>query len=485
MNSNRIILSNFLGVVFLAATGLTAQKQSKTYKETFNVGDEAVLEINTTHTDIEFETWDKNQVEITAVVEFEGASDEEAKKYFDRPPIEIKGNSREIEVSTPGKNSWAYSFRGENFNFVVPDVEPLFLDLEIPELPEMPELAVMPKMPPMPPMPPMPFKDFDYKAYQKDGDKYLKKWKKEFDKNFDEEYRERFEEWSEEMKERSKEMKQRLEERKEEREKAMEEIRAAREEQRQALQEQREALREQRQAIREQIREEQRNVIISRQKGEAPDVFFFPSDGESKKYKIKKTIKIKMPKSVKLKMNVRHGEVKLAATTKNINASLQYASLLAATIDGEQTNIRASYTPVVVEKWRLGDLKTDYADLVSLKEVDDLVLIANSSSIIIDKVNDRAYVTNHLGDLAINAISNGFSDVNVTVKNGEFSCNLPKTAVSLHLDGTQSTISYPSGLKMSRINNANLVTHEGYLLKPDSGKTITVNSKYSEVVLKD
>lgn len=482
MNRNRIILSKFLVLVLLVGTGLTAQEKSKTYKETFNVGDEAVLEINTTHTDIEFETWDKNQVEITAVVELQGASDEEAEKYFDRSPIEIKGNSREIEISTSGRNSWAYSFGQNDVNVVVPDIEPLFLDLEIPELPE---LAVMPEMPPMPPMPPMPFPDFDYEAFQKDGEKYMKKWKKEFDKSFDDEYREHFEEWSQEMKERSKEMKERMLERKEEREKAMQEVRKAREEQREALKEQREAMREQQRAMRDQIREEQRNVIISRQKGEAPDVFFFSSDGESKKYEVKKTIKIKMPKSVKLKMNVRHGEVKLAATTKNINASLQYASLLASTIDGEQTNIRASYTPVMVEKWRVGDLKADYSDLVSLKEVDELELISTSSSIIIDRVTSKAHIINNLGDLAIKSISNGFSDVNVTVKNGEFSCNLPKTAVSLHLDGTQSTISYPAGLKMNRIKTADLVTHEGYLLKPNSGKSITVNSKFSEVVLKD
>ncbi|UJH66850.1 trichohyalin-plectin-homology domain domain-containing protein [Allomuricauda sp. SCSIO 65647] len=484
MNRNRIISFKLLAATLLATIGLTAQKQSKTYKETFNVGDDTVLEINTTHTDIEFETWDKNQVEITAVVELEGASDEEADKYFDRPPIEIKGNSREIEISTHGRNSWVTSFSTEDFNFVVPDVEPLFLDLQIPELLELPELAVIPEMPPIPPMPPMPFSDFDYEQYRKDGDKYLKKWKKEFDKNFDEEYRARFEEWGEEMKHRSEEMKQQLQERKEERERALQEMKVAREEQRQVLKEQRAAMQEQRQALREKIREERRTFTISGD-GEEPNIFYFSSDGEHKKYKVKKTIKVKMPKSVKLKMNVRHGEVKLASTTKNINASLQYASLLASTIDGDQTYIKASYTPVMVEKWRFGDLKTDYAELVSLKEVDNLELVSTSSSITIDKVNGKAYITNNLGDLVIKSIANGFSDVNVTVKNGEFSCNLPKTAVSLHLDGTLSSISYPSELKMNRTETSNMVIHEGYLLKPNSDKTITVNSKYSEVVLKD
>ena len=40
------------------------QTQSKNYKESFSVGDEAVVDINTSHADIEFETWNKNQVII-------------------------------------------------------------------------------------------------------------------------------------------------------------------------------------------------------------------------------------------------------------------------------------------------------------------------------------------------------------------------------------------------------------------------------------
>ena len=54
-----------LALALMVSIGLGAQTKSKTYKETFNVGDDAVLEINTSHADVEFETWDKNQVEIS------------------------------------------------------------------------------------------------------------------------------------------------------------------------------------------------------------------------------------------------------------------------------------------------------------------------------------------------------------------------------------------------------------------------------------
>ena len=119
--------------------------QSKTYKETFTVNSDAVLDINTSHADIEFETWNKNQVEITAVVELEEATKEEAERYFEKDVIQIVGNSKEIEVTTKGRNWSVYSGDGDwdfdyNFNVeVLPDVsfvEPLIESLQIPDLPE-------------------------------------------------------------------------------------------------------------------------------------------------------------------------------------------------------------------------------------------------------------------------------------------------------------------------------------------------------------
>ena len=48
MNSKQILFSAAVG---LFGFSLLAQEKSKTYKETFNVSDDAVLEINTSHAD--------------------------------------------------------------------------------------------------------------------------------------------------------------------------------------------------------------------------------------------------------------------------------------------------------------------------------------------------------------------------------------------------------------------------------------------------
>ncbi len=466
MNRNQQILSKLLVVILLATGTLNAQKNTKTYKETFNVGDDAVLELNTTHTDIEFETWDKNQVEIVATVELEDASEEEINDYFKEDPVRIVGNSKSISVSTARTSLWSSNFDYHVVGDVISDIEPLFLDIEIPELEE---LAEIPELFTSPPLPPIHFSEFDHEAYKKDGEKYLKKWTKQFRKDFDGEYREKLEAWGKQYEDLAKEREDRIAKRAKAWEKRAEE--------------RTEQAKKRAEKLEKRYKVYSGNSFFSRDGDDESNVFYLFSDGKSKKQKVKKTIKIKMPKSTRLKMNVKHGEVKLAATTKNLNASLRYVSLLASTIEGDLTTIEAAYSPVVVQRWNYGQLKADYADHINLKEVDELRLDATSSNISIDRLNNRAIVRNNLGELVIHQVSNSFSDLDVEVQNGEFRCTLPKTATSFYLNGTKSSFSYPSKLQMEKTTHFNKEICKGYLTNANSGKRITVNSKYSTVVL--
>ena len=277
----------------------------------------------------------------------------------------------------------------------------------------------------------------------------------------------------------------------EERQKAMEERRRAYEERRDKLVEEREKRREAFESRRNELVEKRRNKGVSEDilrlfsDKVAPSIFYFSSDGENKKFKVKKSIKVKMPKSVKLKMNVKHGEVKLASFTSDINASLRYASLLASTIDGNATDIRASYSPVWVQNWNYGQLKTDYSDQVNLKEVGVLRLNSNASNVTIDQLNKKAYLTNNLGALTINSVSSNFSDMDIVVKNGELLCKMPTTAFLVEVDETHSDLKYPSTLVVEKSQGFGKVVHSGYHMSKEAPKSIKINSKYSEVVLKD
>ncbi|WP_422860454.1 hypothetical protein ACOKFD_06270 [Flagellimonas sp. S174] len=487
MNRNCLIVFSLCMFLVQGLQLYGQDTQSKTYKETFTVNPDAVLDIDTSHADIEFETWSKDQVEITAVVELEGATKEEAEKYFEKDLIQIVGNSKEIEVSTKGRSWSVVSGDGDwdfdyNFNVeVLPDVsfvEPLIESLQIPDLPE---VLVIPELPPMPPIPQI---NFDYDAYRERGDEYLKEWKKEFDKNFDKKYKVRYQEWSDEVKKMAKERKEQRAQIREQREEITEQAMAVREQAR--------AIRDKALAEREKVRGErnrERSKIRSKravrlQNDGNSNIFYLSTDGENKKYKVKKSIKIKMPKSVKLKMNVRHGEVKLAANTKNLKASLSYASLLASTIDGDRTDIQVSYSPVVVQKWNYGQLRTNYSDRVDLKEVRELSLNSVSSKVVIGHLVDKALVKSSLGELYVNSVGNSFNTIDISVENGEVDFKMPSVPFSIYVNETTSDIRYPKELEIGRSKNYNSNVYKGYYLKDDGKKSININSKYSEVVLK-
>jgi len=499
MNSKQLLFSWVLG---LLSFSLSAQEKSKTFKETFNVTDKAVLKINTSHADIEFETWDKDQVEITAVIELDGASEEEASAYFKKMPIEIIGNSREIEINTnmrsgvfPGHltANWA-DIRSsiEHSRMKLESLKPLFLDLELPELPE---LAVLSEMPEMPPVPPIAFK-FDYEEFKKDGDAYMEKWKKEFDENFDKKYQKRMEEWGERMEERAKKWQERnaarlegFEKRAEERAKLMEERQKALEERREAYEVRRNELvrkRRLKQGNNDNYPEVSEDIIHLYSDDEGPKTFFFSSDGEGKKFKVKKAIKIKMPKSVKLKMNVKHGEVKLASLTKNMNASLRYASLLASTIDGKNTDIMASYSPLYINEMLDGQVNVKYCEKVDFKKVRNLKLNSVSSNIVLAQALRDVEIKNDYGQTEIKNISPDAKRIYVKIIDGELTSSLPKGEYNLYLFDEYSNVSYPKHIEVERATSSHL-NGDFVTSGPNKKKypSIIINAKYADVVLKE
>ena len=467
--------------ILLCLTGMVAygQNQSKTYKETFNVGEDAVVEINTSHADIEFETWDKNEVVVEATIELTDTSDAEAERYFERNPVKIMGNSQKIEVSTSGGGSLFTmgSFGDMDFHFEMPEIAPIIVDI-----PEMEDLHEMIAMEEMPPLPPQHFHPFDHEAYKKDGEKYMKKWQKEFSKGFDEEYQKKMEEWSERMARRAERMKKRREEMAVRAGERAERLRERADRQRE-IQEKRIAIVKERANARK--ADSNRFLFIENDSVRfgGPNIFYFNSDGLEGNIKIKKTIKIKMPKSVKLKMNVRHGEVKLAENTKNLKATLSHARLLANNIDGDDTTIVASYSPVSVQRWDYGQLQTDYSENVDLKEVYNLSLKSTSSDITIDRLLNNLKANNSFGPIRINTISENFKDLDVSLRNAELILEIPKTAFNVYVNGTSSKLTTPVGLKLNRTKDHNVVINKGYHLKDNSGKSIIINSKYSDVIM--
>lgn len=479
----------------LITIGAFGQKQTKTFNETFTVANESVLDINTSHTDIEFETWNKDQLVIEATIELEGATAEEAKDYFKNSGFEILGNSKKVTIKTGAENTWF-------FGHAVGDAQNLVF--EIPEMPEIPEMESFifdfdfEGLQDMPEFPMNKAVEFDHEAFEKDGEKYLKKWQKDFVKGYDKEHIKELEEWGKRMEVRQLEM--------EEKREKMAEKSAEMHEKREEAQEKREEAHEKRvekmaetQKLRVEAQADRRERLIEiRQNGipnidstnifildnhNKPNIFYSASKGTKKNYKVKKTIKIKMPKSMKINMNVRHGEVKLAENTKNINATLSHASLWATTIDGDKTIINASYSPVSVQHWNYGQLRANYSKNVDLKKVINLRLNATSSDITIDNLLVSAYIKNDLGPIQINSIGKDFEEIDISLQNAELKLKTPEVPFTIYLNGTSSKLTSSSDITLNRTQNGNTIINKGFRDDKNASRSIVIHSKYSDIVL--
>ncbi|WP_146106176.1 DUF4097 family beta strand repeat-containing protein [Aureicoccus marinus] len=479
MNKSLLLL---FSACLLGGTTL-AQKQKKTYKEVYKVEPGAVLDINTAHADIVLDSWNKNQIEISAEIVLEGATEEEALEYFKENGLKIQGNSNKVEIKSGnrfffgGPDVWtaeATSFPNLELDFNFSELAPIFEQLAIPELVD----SIMVAIPEMPPMPPLKMKTFDYDKYKKEGKEYLRKWQSEFEESLDEDYQKKMEAWAKKFEEQAKKAEIRAE-KMEERAALMEE-RAARIEEKAAEMEKRAAEIEKRAEEKvKRIYEVRGNAFFS----EAPSSnrFFFRTNGDTRKFKVKTQIKIKMPKSVKLQLDVKHGEVTLASA-EDMKANLSYARLLATRVDGKNTQIEAAYSPIRVEDWNAGQLKANYAERVDLLRVGQLNMDAVSSNVFIERLESSSLLSQQLGALEIKTITENCTNLDITTEHGEVVIQLPNFPMELYLFANASECQLPSsGLDLNASRNKKI--YRGVLGMGKAKNNLSIQSQYSSVVL--
>lgn len=92
-----VIMVLFLGPVLLA---------QESYKESFDVGKDVLVEVNTSHTNVIFETWAKNKVEVEAYVDDKSLSKDERQKVMDNWDLDVLGNSKKIVVRSNEGSLW-------------------------------------------------------------------------------------------------------------------------------------------------------------------------------------------------------------------------------------------------------------------------------------------------------------------------------------------------------------------------------------------
>lgn len=488
-----------LAVIFLGAFSLHAQQKLEKLSKTVKANKDVTLRLDTNHTNIVIDTWDRNEIQVEAFVESNELSKEDLNDILESWEVDVDGSGANVSIGSNG------GFGGNwNFNFDFSGLDVLKdIDINIPEIPEMPAMPKMPKMPKMdieipdlpniPDLPELPEGvhnvNFDVEKYKKEGEPYLEKWSQEFEDKYGKGYKEkmkvwarefskvdwdgysaRMEKWGEEfgekfgesfgkdMEEWGKEYSKRFDG------KWAKEMEAWGEKFGEQFGKEWEE--------KGKIIEERMKEFEEEWEGKEEEFEKRFEELEKKNNKVKKTIKIKMPKDTKLKVNVRHGELKFATVIHNLKADISHSSLLADRIDGSGTSINASYSPVLVNHWDEGELTLKYVDEALLKNVKSLVLFSNSSNINIEYLAGNSIIDGSFGDLTIHNILDSFSNLNVVLENSDAHIKLPKSNYDLVFKGDRSKFNGERTDKKTIKNYPNNTT---------TNKTILVNAKFSNV----
>ena len=497
MKQFSILKQKLLMLIVLIATSVSAQQKLTKVSQSIKVDKEVTIDLNTSHCNIVFDTWNKDVIEVEAYIEGDNLSNEELQKALKSWNVDVDATKSPVSISTKGNSpvSWSYSYNDgdnsaitavlEELKFELADIEVPEIDIEIPEIPEMPEMPELPELPDG-----LHQMQFDYDAYKKDGGAYMEKWTKKFDSKFGKDYQKKMEEWGEKFgkewgEKYGKEMEEwgekfdkewgekygkQMEEWGEKFAKQMEE-KAKQLEERSKRLEEKQVLYKKRAEEREKIAEERAKLADERQV-KIKKIIHNSTDS-----KVKKTIKIKMPKNAKLKVNVRYGELKFANNIDNLKADLSHTKLTATSINGSRTSINASYSPVYVTNWNLGTLNLNYAKQVKLDNVRRLMLTSNASNIVIENLINSAIIDGSIGDLKVLNIDDAFTNLNITLQNTDAAITLPKSNYNLQYKGTRSRFSHPKLTSKENISNFSF----GDLT---SAKTIVVNAKYSNIIMK-
>lgn len=496
MRKSKLITS--VWVALLVITFGYSQSKKRTKKEVFTVNKDVTLEINTSHTDVEFDTWNKNKVQIEATIEIEEATDEEIEKYFKNWNFKAIGNSEKVTVTSKG----GYSLFGESGQFVLADPIVINGQMELPIDTNISKIqAVVPELPSMV-IESIDSVKFDYEAFQKDGEAYMKEWQEKWKNSFDEEkFKEGMEKWQKAFQKNQsklldiegqvlekiklakavdldsdqyKELLKRIEKLSEiSKDVADDKIEGL-------LKEREELLGLIEEGKSENIFNLKGNAIINL--GQNTDNVFFLSQG-NKRFKVKKTIKIRMPKKAKLKLNVRHGEVTIAAASENMNAKLSHAALYANVINGANTTIESSYAPIHVTKWNQGSLKVNFVENVDLQSVNEINLMANSSKVNLGTLGEKGIISGTIGKLLIHNISDDFKTLDIILDNTDARIQLPASDFKLYYIGSNSSISYPESLTGTENKTQFNTIVRGYQGRNNTSREININAKYSEVDL--
>ena len=450
---------NIFTLSVLCCTGVFAQEKQNKLNEKLVVDNDVTVNLNTSHTNIVFETWNKNTVSVEAYLEGDSL-DENNKRILDSWQVNVIGDNKEVTINSAAGNLWSRDITASAIDKHRNLQELKTLGPAITNMlgPLMENIAKNP----------MPNALSENKAsvnygnspFKEKDEKYIQQWESQIREKFKEDAGKDNQKWTKGFENNGGTISgEKMEIR---------------------LQTWGEQYGEQMDAWASQLIKD----IQSQQSGLTNvTVYRYSSNRVNNNSTSIKTIKIHIPLKAKLRLNIRHGDVQLADKSNNVKAALSHTRLSANVIDGDQTFIKASYSPVFVREWNNGRLVINYVKNCRIQKAKNLTVNADSSNVFVQQLDENGAISASFGVITIANLGESFSTLDLVVQNSDFKLNLPKTAFNLSYNGVQSIISLPKTMEVSTRKNFGNVFVNGFQNTRSTDKMITINAKYSEVVL--
>jgi hypothetical protein len=445
----------------------TAIAQTEKLNKNFKTNSNVTINVDATHTNLVVAHWDRNEVQVEAYLDSHTAEEQEISKALEDWKLDLSGSAGEVNIKSTGGI------------MMYKEIHMASIQEPLSKLPEM-MAPLQQMMGPLlesisgNPLPPQFYESmgnlkFDYEAYRKDGDEYLAKFEKKVEKNFGKDFEKSMEEWAATFeKNRGKE----FDEMAAKLEKDME---AWGEEFGKSMEAWGEKFGKDMEAWAENVEKE-----VKTKYGDSGTKVTAINRGS----KSQKTIKIMIPKDGQVKLNIRHGDVKLSGNVKNLRGELSHSTFHANQISGDLTNLKVAYTPVEIKQWDYGMLKASYVQNFNISKVGSIKLTSNSSDVTIKELAKEGIFRGTFGELVIKKVGNDFSSLDIVLDNSDLKLDLPDVAYTFNFDGNKSQVKYPENLTVKSTTSYDTQKLKGYNRSKNANASISINASFSDVVLK-
>lgn len=454
---------NIITFLLLFTVTVDAQTFDKKIEERFKVNSEVTIVIDAIYTDVEIETWSKNEVFVEAIMEVSGVGENEANKILKNWEFEALGNKNTVKIKSTSDNINSNFNNNLTFPEVkIPEINFYMPNVEFPKMPEFPEMI------------------FDYEAYKKDT-LYLKKykmqisehvekfnksdWKKQLDSMRNspsfmakmEEFKIAGQKMANKLKESNwyKEIEAR--QNSEEFKRSMEEVRESTEEATLKTLENRDEILKQVKLLKEankvkiaelkRLKDEGKLDSLENYfsksnslKNYSETTYFNLNKAHNSKVKIKKLLKIKVPKNAILNLNVRHGKVTIPEFNNKMSVNMEYGNFLGGTITGAENNLTFKNTSVAISTLNASTISLKNVKNVALGNVENVYFLSNLSDVVIDKIGADVSLNQKFGTLKVNSIISGFKNLSLNFEYAKATIPFNKLVTNYTLNTNKSRI---------------------------------------------